>query len=290
MYKNSIIAVLGAQGMLGSAVVSGAIERGYQVLALDHRRCDIADTVSVAWALRDIKDADWIINCAGVRPEAALTDRQMVAVNALGPHNIAHFTSFLPNVKVLHVSTDCVFSGAPTVFRHTTEHKPDPVDTYGRSKLAGEVDASHVYNVRTSFVGPDHGLWKWLATAQDRGESQVPGWTTAFWSGSTVWAVANALIDMTENTPKFHLIHLATEATISKYDALLTLRAHIGNDIAIYPTKPPRIHRGLVPTEGYVLPSLAESLRERELIQMRMKLRRVQQAPSQSENEKVAQS
>jgi dTDP-4-dehydrorhamnose reductase len=269
MYKHSIIAVLGAKGMLGRAVIEEAKQRGYEVLALDRRHCNIADVTSVAWALRDIKDADWIINCAGIRPEVGAPDRDMLAVNALGPHNLAHFTRYLPNVKVLHVSTDCVFSGAPTVFRHTTTSRPDPIDLYGRSKLAGEVDAPHIYNIRTSFVGPEHGLWKWLATAKERGQSEIPGWTTAFWSGSTVWAVASALVDMTEVTPKERLVHLATAQTISKYDALIALRAHIGTDVSIYSTKLPRIHRGLVPTEGHILPSLAESLKERELTEIR---------------------
>lgn len=124
----------------------------------------------------------------------------------------------------------------------------------------------HVINVRTSFVGPDHGLWKHIL--ENPGE--VNGWRDTSWSGSTVDAVAASLLAIATNDAAFavnamkvrhgagNIKHLATEQPISKLEVCELLAKHLG-----VPAPASFIHgvgayRAMQPT--IVLPSLAEAL------------------------------
>jgi dTDP-4-dehydrorhamnose reductase len=120
--------VLGAAGMLGRDVAAAA---GDDVRALSREELDVTDAAAVREALAG---ADVAINCAAYtdvdgaesEPERALR------VNRDGARNVAEAAT-----RVLYVSTDYVFDGT----KHTpyTESDPTgPLQSYGRSKLAGE--------------------------------------------------------------------------------------------------------------------------------------------------------
>ncbi|KKM85062.1 hypothetical protein LCGC14_1292750, partial [marine sediment metagenome] len=147
---------------------------------------------------------------------------------------------------LIHVSTDCVFSGLkPTWMPYTLLDRPDATDPYGRSKLAGEPEGAHVTVVRTSFIGPRHGLWQWLVS-REPGE-RVKGWRNAMWSGSTVWQVAWELVRMAADPPG-GLVHLATPEPVSKLSVLEHLKAALGLDVEIVADDVPAINRGLFPS------------------------------------------
>lgn len=262
-----LVIVLGAAGMLGRAVVTAAHQRGLRTLALQHTDCDLTQPHDVFDRLRSASSHNpvAIINCAGVIPVRSRIDYEMVAANAVAPHIIARYAAdrrvFAEPVRVIHVSTDCVFSGIPdprySGRRYWAEDRPDPTDLYGRSKLAGEVSAPHVLNVRTSFIGPRHGLWAWLA-AQPEGAT-VEGWANAMWTGSTVQAVAAVLVDLSIASSITGVVHLATLDKLSKYDVLLWLAIHLGRlDVQIERVHEPRIDRALL--AEVPLPSLSDAL------------------------------
>ncbi len=198
--------------------------------------------------LRDINDAepDVIINAAGVIPERRVTDAGMIYMNAVLPHIIAERATDA-GVPMIHVSTDCV--NEPTV--------------YGRSKLAGETE--YAVNVRTSFVGPRHGLWKWLEkisySDNTGGMPPTPGWVNAMWSGSTVDAVARALIDLAQNPGDSRTLNLAMRKPIRKYDLLELLIDEHNWSANLYVVEEPRIDRSMRP--DIELPSFADALAER---------------------------
>lgn len=263
--------VLGAGGMLGRAVVAAAQARRHRVALVTHGDCDVTMPADVFAAFNGygITGPDAIINCAGAIPSRGYLPYVVAAVNGVAPHIVARYAAdrriWPATPPVIHVSTDCVFSGRPEArfpaWAYFTDDRPDPIDLYGRSKLAGEVDAPHVLNVRTSFVGPDHGLWAWFA-AQPEGAT-VEGWEQAWWTGSTVQAVAAALVTLAEQgrtdlAPEERIAHLATANKINKYTALCLLREHLGLNVTITPTAEPWIDRALDAT--VVLPSLADAL------------------------------
>lgn len=255
-------AVFGGGGMLGVALIRELEGRGVDVLPWPHALVDIADPGEVARALDATLRPDVVFNAAGIL-NTSHDYPAMIRANALGPHVLAR-AARVRDVPLIHVSTDCVFSGRVDRWAisprrgYTVQHYPEPIDLYGRTKLVGEVDAPHVTNVRTSFVGPDHGLWPWLVE-QAREGAKIEGWTRAKWTGSTVWAVASALADLAETSrPYGTLLHLATGGPISKYEALVLMRDTFDLDVEIVPTDHVYLDRALHPT--HVLPPFAEAL------------------------------
>lgn len=246
------IAVFGATGMLGKALMAEAEAKGHEVIALGHNQCSIEDPAAVNVAL-DRYQPEVLINAAGViaaygreAPDAAV----MVRANAVGPHVLAS-EAIKRGLPLLHISTDCVFSGIGDDWHHITD-RPDPIDLYGRSKLTGEsivhLSPNLITVVRTSFIGFDHGLLPWFLNEAAQGRS-VHGYRQAYWNGSTVYHVAENLIGMVEKGLPGGLRHLASIAPTSKYEVLQLLRRVFGLDIEIEPVNEPVIGRALAPTD-----------------------------------------
>ncbi|MGB7728431.1 MAG: sugar nucleotide-binding protein, partial [Candidatus Acidiferrum sp.] len=105
------VAVIGANGQLGSDLVMAFSEKGDAVSELTHADIEISDLPSVSRVLEDIRP-QVIVNTAAMHhvencqhePEKAF------AVNALGPRNLALVARDLGAV-MMHVSTDYVFDG-----------------------------------------------------------------------------------------------------------------------------------------------------------------------------------
>ncbi len=264
----SELMVMGSRGMLGREVVTWASDpralytrvwSGNSLAGLS-QVADISDRSWVAKAL-DAFTPQVVINCAGVHAafgRATPTPERMISSNAIGPHVLAEECGSR-GIKLIHVSTDCVFSGNLALgLRHNTFQTPDPIDMYGRSKLLGEPEGEHVTVVRTSFIGVDHGLMAWfLSTAHlpdarspvvSEARPEVPGWMNAMWSGSTVDEVARRLVGMAGDPPG-GLVHLATEKPISKNQVLRHLRDQWPEyeQVRIVEAHSPRINRALIP-------------------------------------------
>lgn len=97
-----------------------------------------------------------VINCAGVRsPEDCLRDPSWAyMVNSLAVEYAARAADEM-EAFLLHVSTDYVFPGDKPPYKE--EDKPDPVNLYGRTKLAGEYAAR---TARRHLVARIPALWR----------------------------------------------------------------------------------------------------------------------------------
>lgn len=118
--------VLGCNGMAGHLISLYLKEREHDVLGFDRRPSRYVD--SVAGDARDtdrlrgmIKDGryDSVINCVGVLNQFAEQDKALAAfLNAYLPHFLADVTSGT-DTQVIHMSTDCVFSGRKGQYAET---------------------------------------------------------------------------------------------------------------------------------------------------------------------------
>lgn len=230
--------ILGVYGMLGAVVSAEAKRQGWDTFEPMDR--DIADRVDMH-QLREYNTCDAVINCAGVIPTSHRFSNavEVIRANSIGPRIVANTFEGRP---VIHVSTDCVFDSSHNT-THVAGDRTDASDLYGRSKALGEPDNAIV--VRTSFIGPKHGLLRWLLD-QPRG-SMVEGWVNAIWSGSTVYEVARHLVTLAGMPPAVGPIHLAAEH-ITKYDLLRTLNGVLGLGLHVEPVYGPYINRCLTPT------------------------------------------
>jgi dTDP-4-dehydrorhamnose reductase len=186
------------------------------------------------------------INCIGVvkQSQVAADAVRLVRANSLFPHQLAAACRER-GVRLIHVSTDCVFSGRRGGY--TEDDLPDPTDLYGRSKLAGEVAGPGAVTLRSSMIGRElrtrNGLLEWLLSRP--AGSSVPGYANAIFSGPTAPELARAIVSVAAEAPELEgTFHVAAEP-ISKYELLLKLRDAFGLALEVERSPEPVIDRSL---------------------------------------------
>lgn len=190
--------------------------------------------------------ADVVINCIGLvkQREVAKHAVPAITINSLFPHQLADACSGR-GVRLVHLSTDCVFSGGKGGYRE--DDVPDPVDLYGRSKLLGEVDREGCLTLRTSIIGWElahrSGLLEWFAA--QRGKT-IRGYQRAIYSGVSTAVLARLIGLLLKQHPQLWGVYQVASTPISKYDLLVQLRNALGwSDIAITPDTEFRCDRSL---------------------------------------------
>jgi dTDP-4-dehydrorhamnose reductase len=235
------VLVTGCTGILGRAVVDHGLEQGVPVVATFHERpapggvagegalrLDITRERDVFAVLDSVRPRT-VINCAGLTKALCDDVARAWLVNAVGPR-IVSAAAERSGARLIHVSTDCVFSGdrGPYDERST----PDARDTYGRSKLAGETCEPPHLTVRTSFIGNEsgtrNGLLAWFLSQEGR----ATGFTNHLWSGLTAPALARLLLTLADRPDVSGLVHLHGEDT-SKARLLYLLKHAYGSDVEI---------------------------------------------------------
>lgn len=187
------IQVFGPNGMLGTAVRKAIVQRGH-TLEPNHADLEVVTPGHI--------HAPVVINCAGLVKQRQYHASRFMLVNAYGPHHLAEACDGA-RARLIHVSTDCVFSRPGP---HCECDAPDASDPYARSKLGGEVVRAPHLTVRTSFIGwGSRGLLAELLS-----EQKVYASNRLRWSGHTVDAVADALISLAE-TDATGLLHMPGE-------------------------------------------------------------------------------
>ena len=240
--------IFGGSGMLGKRVVSQARERGHTVFAPDHNSHPIQDSLdSLRW-LSGGKDPDVIINCAGVCPPSSA--ELMIPSNSIGPHKLSSF-----GFRLIHMSTDCVYSGRKSGWLDAAKDNPDPIDLYGGSKLAGEPAGERVLVVRGSFIGPEHGFLRWLLDAK----GTVKAWMNAIWNGGSADRMAEALLNLAEGDLT-GVIHVAAADHVTKAWMVEYLIDALNLPLSVEIVKEPQISRALWP--DVTLPHVKQSLDE----------------------------
>ena len=151
------ILVLGVSGMLGNAIfrVFSQDTQKYTILGMarsDRFKSHLPQDwqQNIVWGI-DVENIDAltqllarttpdiVINCIGLVKQLKESNDPFsnISINALFPHRLARFCKLI-EPKLIHISTDCVFSGSRGMY--SEKDYPDAQDIYGRSKLLGEVD------------------------------------------------------------------------------------------------------------------------------------------------------
>jgi dTDP-4-dehydrorhamnose reductase len=219
---------------------------GIRVMELDVRQfAEVAATVAET-------SPDVIINAVGVLNHRAEDDPlNAYMVNGLLPHWLRHLGD-RENARLLHISSDCVFSGSRGNYQEDDE--PDGNTVYARSKSLGEVRDSRHLTIRTSIIGPDVrpygiGLLQWFLDRQ----GEVKGFRNVLWNGVTTLELAKTVLWLLERPKAGGLIHLTASEKISKHDLLHLIKETFDkNDVSIMPDDEPVIDRTLAVTRDDV--------------------------------------
>lgn len=224
------ILILGATGMAGHMVYFYLQQTGkYKLynavyrtkLVPDSIVADLSDRAAVTNLIQRIRP-DVVINCVGVLIRGAKQHPDnAILLNAYLPHLLETLCTGI-GAKLVHVSTDCVFSGRKG--NYTEADFCDADDIYGRSKALGEIINDKDLTIRTSIIGPElkdagEGLFHWFMHQS----GTIWGFKTAIWSGVTTLELARA-IDHALEKGTTGLIQLSNGTGISKYDLLGLVR------------------------------------------------------------------
>jgi dTDP-4-dehydrorhamnose reductase len=154
------IAVLGARGQLGSALVHD-FRSAYDVTPFDHSSLDITDPAAVAEQLSAVRPAV-IVNCAAYNLVDKAEEEPVSALqaNAFGVRSLARAAQTC-NATLIHFSSDFVFDGTATA-PYKEQDRPNPRSVYATSKMLGEWFAedaprSYVLRVESLFGRPIDG-------------------------------------------------------------------------------------------------------------------------------------
>ncbi|MGE6791818.1 dTDP-4-dehydrorhamnose reductase family protein [Pseudomonas guineae] len=277
------ILILGVTGMLGNAVFRvfsadlahetwGTLRSsaGLRHFPSDsHARMlagvDVLDQDALISVMAKVRP-DVVINCVGLIKQLADAKDPLTAlpINAMLPHRLARLCELVGS-RLIHVSTDCVFSGRKGGYLECD--LSDSEDLYGKSKYIGELhDLPHAITLRTSIIGHELGsnyaLVDWFLSQQ----GSVKGFTKAVFSGLPTVELARVMKDFVVPHPQLNgLYHVAAEP-IAKLDLLQLVAAEYGKQIDIRPDDALVIDRSLDGSRfrdaaGYVAPAWPELIR-----------------------------
>ena len=178
---------------------------------------------------------DVVLNCIGVVKQLQESKdlESSESANSKLPHLLSEICQKI-NARLIHFSTDCVFSGRTGNYKET--EIPDPVDVYGRTKFLGELNNDRDLTLRTSFVGRElvhfSNLFEWAR--RQRG-TQVRGFRQAIYSGLTTRSLVKIVGSLISDHPSLSgLFHIASHP-ISKYELLCILNSKLRLNLSITP-------------------------------------------------------
>lgn len=257
--QTSRVLVMGATGMFGHAAVE-VLSESFEVIGSVRdpeaaRKYELpAQLVAFSVGQHDLGTLldevrpDAVLNAIGLVKQlpAGQSPASAIRLNSLFPHELADACAAVDS-RLIHVSTDCVFSGdLPAPARYSEDDTPDARDVYGRSKLLGEVLDSSGLTLRTSIIGRElsraTGLLEWFATRE--GE-RVFGFTNARFSGFTTRELARIVSRVLRDHPDLTGLWQVAADPIDKYDLLVRLRDVLRVDCEIAPRHEPVINRAL---------------------------------------------
>jgi len=262
---HSDIVVLGVNGMLGSTLFKYFKEKtNYKVIGILRNKSNLPNYYKYYESIdlyeyniteeKQLNDAikrfnpDFIINCIGIVKQNIDSTNPFISIkiNSLFPHLLNNICKLM-NCKLIHISTDCVFSGKTGFY--SEKDNPDPIDLYGRSKLLGETLNDDALILRTSYIGEElttnRGLLSWFLSQND----VVTGFSNAIYSGLPTIEIARVINEyVLPNQELSGLFHLSSEP-IDKFNLLKFINKIYQKEIYIKKDISYKINRSLDSTK-----------------------------------------
>lgn len=239
------IAILDSSGMAGHVISDYLLSKNqYQILLFEEKEIISSDFVINPSFFRD--EFDIIINpIRCLVEESNQNPQKAILYNSLFPHYLKNKYKS-KKTKIIHLSTDCVFSGDKGNYNEEAEH--DGFSIYSKTKSLGEVVDNKNIVLRTSYIGPslkkDEELFDWFLQQ----EKYVSGFTRAYWNGVTTLELAKKIHDLIK-LDYVGVYHLIGEKKISKFDLLVIMRDIWKKDIEVIKDKSMKIDRSLLDTK-----------------------------------------
>ena len=222
------IIVFGNEGMLGNYIYKYLKSLNkYNIIGINRSKYDAMNNSSEK--LKDIllknvincNQEVYVINCIGLIPHASknymINDKMYIKINSIFPQILSQICVEL-KIKMIHVTTDCVYNGDKGNYIETDDH--NETNIYGITKSLGEPDNCMV--IRTSIIGEElknkRSLVEWLKSNKG---GTIKGYSNHYWNGITCLEFAK-ILDNVINSELYWIgvRHIFSPNVVSKYDLL----------------------------------------------------------------------
>jgi dTDP-4-dehydrorhamnose reductase len=238
------ILILGSDGMLGSMAMKYFASKNFDVRGTTRNKAALKSNElylnlsNYNFNLNDLIKNNWvpeyIINCIGIiKPHINKNIEESIYVNSLFPHILSRQSKNL-NIKVIHITTDCVYSGNHGNYNEYSIF--DPLDIYGKTKSLGEPNDCLV--LRTSIIGPEiKGKLSLLEWFLNNKNSSIYGYTNHIWNGLTTLELCKVMEQIIIKNIYVNDIRHIFSTKNSKYEMLKVFKDVYKKDIYIIPHK-----------------------------------------------------
>ena len=249
------VLVLGSTGLIGHQVFNYLVKtEKYELSNITYRKklndetilCDVKNQDEFIAAVKSISP-DVIINCIGILIKGANLDpANAIFINAYFPHSLMSLANEV-NSKLIHISTDCVFSGEKGIPYKERDFK-DGKDTYAKSKGLGEIINENHLTLRTSVIGPElktdgEELFHWFMSQS----GEINGFTKAIWSGVTTLILAK-VVDWAIEYKITGLYHVTNNKSIDKFTLLTLMKKYTKKEVKINPINGKSLNKSFIDT------------------------------------------
>lgn len=266
------VLVLGSTGLIGHQVFNYLVKtEKYELYNITYRKklnnetilCDVRNQDKFTEQVKSISP-DVIVNCIGILIQGANLDPEnAIFINAYFPHKLMSLADEL-NCKLIHISTDCVYSGEKGI-PYTEKDFKDGKDTYAKSKGLGEIINENHLTLRTSVIGPElktdgEELFHWFMSQS----GEINGYTKAIWSGVTTTMLAK-VVDWAIDHKTTGLYHVTNNKSIDKYTLLNLLKKYTKRKIIINPIIGKELNKSFIDTRkelNFIIPSYEQMIKE----------------------------
>ena len=231
------IFIFGSNGMLGNYAKS-YLSLNYTIVPITRQDYDLnqlsIETLTNLLKKKNIQQNDIVINCAGVIPQASnqrtLYTKLYFTINSLFPVILSQICDKL-NVKMIHITTDCVFSGKDGNYNENTIH--DESNDYGISKSLGELCDATI--IRTSIIGEElnnkRSLLEWVKSNRNK---EINGYINHYWNGVTCLELSKIILKIiNENLYWKGIRHIYSPISVSKFELVEMLNTVYNLNITI---------------------------------------------------------
>lgn len=223
-----MIYLFGSNGMLGNYIK--------KVLGLGEKNCFSRDDFdaendNIENVLFNLIPYDSVvINCIGIIPQKISSDdiRKYIKVNTLFPLILEKVCNDKKS-KLIHITTDCVFSGSEGKYVESDKHTETNI--YGVSKSLGEPKTATV--IRTSIIGHEKNHKKSLLEWTIK-QKVINGYSTHYWNGVTCLQLAKIIKEIIEKNLFWKGVrHIFSPESVSKYELIKIIIEEYNLDIKL---------------------------------------------------------
>ena len=231
------VIIFGANGMLGTYLTKYLSLNHFEVIALTRSDLDISNISSQELfnflESKNVSKEDVIINACGSIPQRMTNLQTMIKVNSLFPTYLGDYKNYY-GCNVIHITTDCVFSGKTGNYCETDLH--DATDMYGKSKSLGEY--KYLTTIRTSIIGEENrnkkSLLEWVRSNKN---GEIYGYHNHLWNGVTCLELSKIISNIIHHNKFWNGVrHVYSPNTVSKYELVSIINDVYNLNIKIQPT------------------------------------------------------